>query len=75
LPPQLSRRVQVPHDAITPPQPSGYGPQFTPAGHFVAGMQLGRPHCEETPAPPHVAGAVQLGHVTVPPQPSPTVPH
>jgi hypothetical protein len=67
--------VQVPHDAMMPPQPLGHGPQLTFAGHVVAAVHGGEPHAEGTPPPPHVVPPVHAGHVHVPPQPLLARPH
>jgi hypothetical protein len=67
----------MPHEGIVPPQPSAHGPQLMPVGHVVAGVHVdvGFPQAFATPPPPHVVPLGHDGHETVPPQPSPTVPH
>jgi hypothetical protein len=74
-PPHVSGAVQVPHDAITPPQPFAHGPQFTPEGQTVMGVHGGVPHWKGVPAPPHVSPDGHDAQVTVPPHPLAMVPH
>jgi hypothetical protein len=56
------------------PHPSETDPQAAPNAAHVVGVHLLAPHWLGPP-PPHVAGAMQLPQLSVPPHPSGIVPH
>jgi hypothetical protein len=58
---------------ISPPHPSPFVPQPTPAVEHVMGVQP--PQTPETPPPPHVCPDAQGPQSSAPPQPSPAGPH
>ena len=79
--PQTLGRPPPPHDCPavqapqlkSPPQPSATGPQLAPTLAQVRGTQLLAPGVPQTfarPPPPQDCGAVQVPHMSSPPQPS-----